>query len=117
MPIVMNMRWQGVTAEQYDQARELVNWEGDVPDGAKFHVASFDGTALRVTDVWDSADVRSGPHLTSRTAGRCHHSRACPPGCGDSTASPRRTLSAGGRAVREAARARRQVDRADRNPR
>ena len=56
MPIVMNMRWQGVTAEQYDQARELVNWEGDVPDGAKFHVASFDGTGLRVTDVWASAD-------------------------------------------------------------
>jgi hypothetical protein len=56
MSIVMNMRWQGVTAEQYDQARELVNWEGDVPDGAKFHVASFDGTGLRVTDVWASAD-------------------------------------------------------------
>ena len=56
MPIVMNMCWQGVTAEQYDQILELVNWEGDVPDGAKFHAASFDGTGLRVTDVWASAD-------------------------------------------------------------
>jgi hypothetical protein len=56
MAIVMNMRWQGVTADQYDQILGLVKWESDVPAGAKFHVASFDGAGLRVTDVWASAD-------------------------------------------------------------
>jgi hypothetical protein len=56
MAIVMNMRWEGVTKAQYDQARAAVKWETETPTGAKFHVASFDDKGLRVTDLWDSAD-------------------------------------------------------------
>jgi hypothetical protein len=56
MATVMIMRWAGVTPEQYEEAREKVDWEGDVPDGAMLHVACFDDSGLRVTDVWDSAD-------------------------------------------------------------
>jgi hypothetical protein len=56
MAIVMNMRWKGVTPEQYDAAREDVKWEVDSPVGAKYHVASFDDDGLLVTDVWDSAE-------------------------------------------------------------
>jgi heme-degrading monooxygenase HmoA len=56
MAVVMNMRWNGVTPEQYDEARRRVNWEGDRPVGGNFHVSSFDGDALRVTDIWDSAE-------------------------------------------------------------
>jgi|SRR5436190_22557389 len=54
--VVMSMRWAGVTPEQYEEAREVVNWEGDVPDGAVLHVAGFDENGIRVTDVWESAD-------------------------------------------------------------
>jgi hypothetical protein len=54
--VVMNMRWRGVTPEQYDKAREIVNWESDVADGGLLHVAGFDGDGLRVTDVWESED-------------------------------------------------------------
>ena len=56
MAIVMNMRWPGVTKSQYDQTLQVIQWETDIPKGAKFHVASFDDHGLRVTDVWDSAD-------------------------------------------------------------
>jgi len=56
MAIVMNMRWKGVTKEQYDKTLQAVRWETDVPEGAKFHVASFDADGLRVTDVWETAD-------------------------------------------------------------
>src|SRR3954469_1311284 len=54
--VVMSMHWRGVTPEQYEEAREVVNWEGDVPDGAVLHVAGFDGDDLRVTDVWESEE-------------------------------------------------------------
>jgi hypothetical protein len=54
--IVMSMRWDGVTKTQYDQAREVVGWETDVPAGAKFHVASFDDNGLHVTDVWETTE-------------------------------------------------------------
>ena len=27
MPIVMNMRWDGVTREEYEEARDQVGWE------------------------------------------------------------------------------------------
>lgn len=56
MAIVMIMDWQGVTPAQYEAARKLVNWEGNVPPGARFHVSAFDERGLRVTDVWDSAE-------------------------------------------------------------
>jgi len=56
MAVVMIMKWQGVTPDQYDRVRELVNWEGDVPSGAQFHVVSFDGEGARVTDIWESAE-------------------------------------------------------------
>jgi hypothetical protein len=55
MPVVMNMRWNGVTPDQYDTACANVGWETEVPPGAKYHVAAFDGSALIVTDVWESA--------------------------------------------------------------
>ena len=55
MAIVMNMQWEGVTREQYEEVRRLVNWEGDRPPGGLLHVASFAADGLRVTDLWESA--------------------------------------------------------------
>jgi len=52
----MFMRWEGVTIDQYEQVRPIVNWEGNVPEGAVLHVCSHDGKSLRVTDVWESAE-------------------------------------------------------------
>jgi hypothetical protein len=48
------MSWPGVTKEQYDALRPIVRWETDVPDGAHFHTAYFDGGGIKVVDVWDS---------------------------------------------------------------
>jgi len=56
MRISMFMRWEGVTLDQYDQVRDSVDWEGNVPDGTVLHICSHDGDALRVTDVWESAE-------------------------------------------------------------
>lgn len=56
MPVAMIMKWKGITREQYDKVRKLVNWEGNVPKGALFHVAAFDNDGLRVNDVWASAE-------------------------------------------------------------
>ena len=53
---MMIMKWNGVTAAQYEQIRKTVNWEGNKPKGAIFHVASLGNNALHVTDIWDSAD-------------------------------------------------------------
>lgn len=56
MPVVMYMEWDGVKPEQYDAARERVDWEGDLPDGAILHVPCFTDGGLRVTDVWESGE-------------------------------------------------------------
>ena len=56
MSTMMIMKWDGVSPDQYEQVRKQVNWEGDKPKGAIFHVASFGDNALRVTDIWESAD-------------------------------------------------------------
>ena len=56
MRTIMLMEWDGVSPEQYDAARDVVNWEGNVPDGAVLHVAAFSDKGLRVTDIWESPE-------------------------------------------------------------
>ena len=56
MAVVMIMELDGVTPEQYEEARKVVNWEGDVPPGGLYHVAAFDGKKLHVTYTWENAD-------------------------------------------------------------
>ncbi|MFI5263931.1 MAG: hypothetical protein ACHQM6_05395 [Candidatus Kapaibacterium sp.] len=56
MRIAMFMRWEGVTLDQYEEVRQIVNWEGNVPKGSVLHICSHDGKSLRITDVWESAE-------------------------------------------------------------
>ncbi len=56
MAVVMQMRWAGVTPDQYDAVRDVVDWEAVAPAGGIFHVAWFEDGALRVLDVWDSPE-------------------------------------------------------------
>lgn len=55
MAVVMMMRWNGVTPEQYEEVRKLVDWEGNPAPGGLFHVAAFSESGLRVVDVWEDA--------------------------------------------------------------
>jgi hypothetical protein len=56
MPIAMMMKWTEITPEHYEKLRKTVNWEGNVPKGLQFHVASFNKEGMRVVDVWNSAE-------------------------------------------------------------
>ena len=56
----MTMKWDGVTPDQYEKLRKIVNQEGDKPKGAVFHVASFGNNAVYVTDIWESAEDFNG---------------------------------------------------------
>ncbi|MBI3978787.1 MAG: hypothetical protein HY331_11440 [Chloroflexi bacterium] len=57
MAVVIIMKWEGITPQQYDAARDLVKWESNVPAGGLYHVAAFDQKGLRVVDVWESAEA------------------------------------------------------------
>ena len=50
----MLMKWDGITPAQYENLRKSVNWEGNIPNGAVFHVAGFGNNAIHVTDIWES---------------------------------------------------------------
>jgi hypothetical protein len=56
MPVVMQLQWDGVTPQQYDEACDVVGWESDAPPGGIFHAAWFEDGALRVLDVWETPD-------------------------------------------------------------
>ncbi len=55
MPVVVFMKWDGVTPSQYNALRDHVNWEKKTADGGIVHVAAFTEKGARVTDVWESA--------------------------------------------------------------
>ncbi len=57
MAIMMIMRWEGVSIDQYERAKEVVGWERQPPGGGVIHVTAHDGTALRITDVWESEEA------------------------------------------------------------
>jgi len=54
MPTVMLMHWPEVSPEQYEAVRKEVNWEDELPDGGKFHLAWFGDDGFRVLDLWES---------------------------------------------------------------
>ncbi|HEX5587281.1 MAG TPA: hypothetical protein VFZ17_08240, partial [Acidimicrobiia bacterium] len=56
MAILMRMDWTGLSTEQYDAVRKLVNWEGDQPPGGLAHVAAFDDGGMHVNDIWESRE-------------------------------------------------------------
>jgi hypothetical protein len=56
MAVVLSLRWSGVTPAQYDTVRDAVRWEEQEPEGAMLHVAWFEGSALHVTDVWNTQE-------------------------------------------------------------
>jgi hypothetical protein len=56
MPVVMQMHWPEITIDLYEQTRERVGWERDVPAGAISHVAWMADDGFHVVDVWESAE-------------------------------------------------------------
>lgn len=56
MPTALFLKWDGVTAEQYDQVRGIADWEGDRPNGSLFHASAFSDQGMRIFDMWESAD-------------------------------------------------------------
>ena len=57
MATIMLMHWREATTDQYNQARAKVQWDTDVPAGAKLHVSGFGDDGLHVLDVWESEDA------------------------------------------------------------
>jgi|WetSurMetagenome_2_1015567.scaffolds.fasta_scaffold298684_2 hypothetical protein len=56
MSVLMQMFWENINPEQYEKLRSNVNWEGNTPKGAIFHVSAFDERGIHVIDLWDSTE-------------------------------------------------------------
>jgi hypothetical protein len=56
MPVVMQMHWPEVGLDVYDEAREKVGWEREVPAGAISHVAWMADDGFHAVDVWETAE-------------------------------------------------------------
>ena len=54
MATVMSMHWPEVSKQQYEQVRNDVKWETDIPKGAKLHVSWWADDGFHVFDLWES---------------------------------------------------------------
>ena len=57
MAVAAHAVWPGVTEEQYDQLRDVVGWEREVPPGVILHIASFSPEGAHIVDVWESEEA------------------------------------------------------------
>jgi hypothetical protein len=57
MPVAMSMQWPGITEKEYRAVMQELQLDSHPPKGALFHVAGFTQGALRVLDVWESAEA------------------------------------------------------------
>jgi hypothetical protein len=57
MAVLMRMQWDGVTPEQYEQAKQVVKWESEPAPGGLYHVSAFSEGRVYVVDVWESAEA------------------------------------------------------------
>jgi hypothetical protein len=55
MAQVLKLRWVGVTPDQYDAARGIIDFESDPPEGLIFHVSWFRDDGITGVDVWESS--------------------------------------------------------------
>jgi uncharacterized protein YciU (UPF0263 family) len=72
MAVVLTLRWDGATKEQYDKVLELTDWENDPAMNGIFHVVWFEDGAMNIVDLWESAedwqrfmDDRLAPHIAA----------------------------------------------------
>jgi hypothetical protein len=57
MATVMLLHWPETTLDQYDQVRERVQWDSDVPNGVKLHISGSADDGLHILDVWESEEA------------------------------------------------------------
>ena len=52
MTVVIRSTWRGLTAAQYERARERVGWEREPPPGRVCRVAWFTPEGLDIVNIW-----------------------------------------------------------------
>lgn len=57
MPVIAHVFIPGLTAEQYDQLRDIVGWIDSRPVGGIAHLAWSEADGLHGTDVWESEEA------------------------------------------------------------
>jgi hypothetical protein len=59
MAVVVQLDCPGFTLDQYDRFMESRGFlpGGPLPSGALFHVVVQTATGIRITDVWESAEI------------------------------------------------------------
>lgn len=54
MSTMMTMEWPGMTPDEYNKVMRALDLDAKAPSGGIFHVASFAGNTMRITDIWES---------------------------------------------------------------
>jgi hypothetical protein len=67
MAVFVEMDFDGLTPDQYDEIDAALDPKGNPPDGLIAHSARFDGDTLRILDIWESPDA-FGAFAESRLA-------------------------------------------------
>lgn len=54
MPVIIHFEWPGLTREQFDAARKLVDWEGQPAKGSILQSQGWDEGVFKAADIWET---------------------------------------------------------------
>src|SRR5688500_16482346 len=54
MPVIVQLEWPGLTAEQFERARKIVGWEDRPAAGSIVQAQGWYNGSFRATDIWES---------------------------------------------------------------
>ena len=57
MAVLLQMKWDGVSPEEYDRVVQELGIEENHADGGMLHLAGLDDGGLRIVDVWESQEA------------------------------------------------------------
>jgi hypothetical protein len=57
MAVLLQMKWDGVTRDEYDRVIQELGIDDNPADGGMLHLAGVDDDGLRVIDVWESQEA------------------------------------------------------------
>jgi hypothetical protein len=56
MAVLIQFEWPGLTKDEFEKARRLIDWEGNPAKGSIVQAQGWDNGVFKAADIWESEE-------------------------------------------------------------